>query len=465
MDNIPVSAQDSAALFAEMFAETTFDRLPVAAVDAAKKCTLDTLAVMCAAAGSTPALGKAVKLAVGMGGREEATIFGASAKVPAMMAAFANGATVHYLDYDDIEYDSTYHPSGAVVPAVLALAERQGNVGGRELLTAVALGQDIGIRMARAIPLQRRPPWHRSVVVATFAAAAAAARILGLDRDGIVDALGHALNLAAGSLELRWGAEAEIGGMYVAYSAKAGVFAALMAEAGIAGVKNVFDGPAGFFNLYFEGKCDRERLLSGLGRDFTGVDCALKPWPACAATNTYILATLNALQEHAIAPEDIERIEVFVGDYAGKLCEPLESRRKPASAPDAKFSLPYSVAAAAVRGGLRIGDFNERSLTDPRILALAAKVVPVADSDYDIRTSIPPGAVRIQTRDGRSIFRREALPHGHPSKPLSWDEVNAKALDCFAQGDPARGAEIVALCRDLDQIDDLRPLFALLSSR
>jgi 2-methylcitrate dehydratase PrpD len=460
---------ESAELFAALISETAFDDLPAPAVDAAKKSILDTIAVMAGAAGTTPALEKVVRFSEAIGGRDEASIIGRHGKITAMMAAFANGCMAHYLDYDDIEFNSVYHPSGAVVPAALAIAERHGWVDGAAFLTAVALGQDLGIRMARAIPLQRRPPWHRSVVIGTFAAAATAARLIGLDREGIVDALGHALNQAAGSLELRWGTEAEIGGFSFGYSAKAGVFSALMAEAGIPGVKQAFDGQAGIFNLYFEGRCNRKKFLGGLGKEFRGADCALRPWPACAATNTYILATLNAMKVHGLRAEDLQRVELHVGDYALKNCEPLEDRQFPATAPDAKFSLPYCVAAAAVHGDLKTSNFTSDALADRQVLALSGKTVPVVDPAFDIVDRIPPGAVTLYTVSGDRIHQREDIPYGHPTNPISWEQLETKAMDCFSLGRPAigagRGAQIVAMCRNLEQEHDLTHLYDLFSLR
>ena len=461
------AGKDASYAFAEKIVNTGFDQLPVRAVEAAKKSLLDTLGVMVGATGTTPALRGIAELAAEMGGRTEATIIGFGAKAPAMMAAFANGAMAHCLDYDDIEYKSVYHPSGAVVPAGFAIAEKNRPLSGKEFITAIALGQDLGIRMALAIPPQRKPPWHRAVVVGTFAAAATAAKILRLDTEHVVDTLGNALCQAAGSLELRWGVGTDLGGMYAGFSAKAGVFSALLAEKGIGGIKSSFDGKAGFFNLYFDGKCDRDKLLSGLGQNITGAETALKPWPACAANNTYVFGTLDLMREHHIRADDIERITVYVGDYAQKNCEPLAARRRPVSAPDAKFSLPFSVAVAAVKGNLSIDSFSPSALEDREILAMTERIDPEYDAKFDISAGMPPGALRIKTKQGKTFHVEKTLPYGHPDSPLSWDQIKLKAVDCFGHGLKPISAEnvnkVVTLCENLEHVRDIAEIMELLA--
>jgi len=248
--------RDIAYTLAKNVVNVRFDDLPDEAVEAAKKSIIDTLGVIVGASGITESLAGLMDLVRETGGTPESTIVGFGGKVPAIMGAFANGAMVHCLDYDDIEYDSTYHPSGAVVPAGFAIAERNRPIGGREFIAAVALGQDLGIRLALAIPGQRKPPWHRSCVLSTFAATATVAKLLRLDDERVVDALGIALCQSAGPMEIRWGLGTDLGGLYFAFPAKAGVLSALLAQKGVAGIKNCFEGRAGLFNLYFEGKYD-----------------------------------------------------------------------------------------------------------------------------------------------------------------------------------------------------------------
>lgn len=459
--------RDAAYVFASNVARTEFQDLSPKTVEAAKKSILDTLGVMLGATGTTPSLNGIIDLVKETSGRPESTIIGFGGKAPAMMAAFANGAMAHCLDYDDFEYVSTYHPSSAVVPAAFAIAEKNRPVGGKEFITAIALGQDLGIRLALAIPSQRKPPWHRTVVLSTFAAAATVAKILKLDEERIVDALGIAFCQSAGSLELRWGVGSDLGGMYSAFPAKAGVLSALLAEKGVAGIKNCFEGKAGLFNLYFEGKYDPKVLLCDLGDKFTGTDTALKPWPACAGTYTSIDAILSLMNENKIQPEDIDRIIVYFGDYTQGLCEPLLARQKPVSAPDAKYSLPYSVAVAALRGNLVIDDFGPLALSDPKILEMAQKVEPKFDPRLNITKGLPPGVVKIRTKQGRTYQREVEQPYGHPENPLTWEGIKMKFRDCFKHAIkplPEQNAmSVIELIENLEQVHDVAVIIQLLA--
>lgn len=454
-------------VFAENIANTQFGNLPAPAVEAAKKSVIDTLGVIAGASGAAPSVRGLVELVKEAGGRPDATIVGFGGKVPAWLAAFANGAMAHCLDYDDIEHESTCHPSSAVIPAAFAIAERIGPVNGKEFITAVALGQDLLLRLALSLPLMRQPAWHRSAVLSTFASAAAAAKLLGLDREGVVDALGLSLCQSAGTMEMRWGVGTDIGGMYAAFSARGGTLSALLAQKGVAGVKSCFEGKAGLFNVYFEGRYDRNPLISDLGTRFEGVNTAFKPWPACAITHVYIDATLRLIGESKIRPGDIDRIVVYVGDYAQVLCEPLPARQEPASTLDAKFSIPFCVALAAVKGNVVIDDFATPALRDARVLEVARKVTPKSDQRLNTNRGLPPGAVEIRTRQGKTHYKEVAKPYGHPSNPVTWEKIAEKFEDCVRHAvRPLPEGNIrkaIGLARNLEQVSDVAEVIRLLA--
>ncbi|MFC2066097.1 MmgE/PrpD family protein [Chloroflexota bacterium] len=455
------SAQkDVAYAFAKNVVETKFEDLPPKAVDAAKKGVIDTLGVILAASGVIPSLNGVVEVVREMGGNPESTIIAFGGKAPACMAAFANGAMAHCMDYDDIEHSTTYHPSSAVVPAGLAIAERNRPVNGKDFITAIALGQDLGIRLAKSIPAKRKPPWHRTALLSIFASAATAAKILNLDEEGVVDALGLAFCQSSGTLELRWGVGTDIGGMYPAFPAKGGVLSALLAQKGVAGIKSCFEGKAGLFNTYFDGNYDRSKLTSGLGSEFTGADTALKPWPACAANHTYIDAALNLLDEHTITHQDIDHIVIHVGDWAQTLCEPLPARQKPASALDAKFSLPFCISVATVQGNVVLDDFISSSLTDPKVLEMAQKVKPKLDDRLNITESgLPPGVVEIHTKQGKTFSKEVSKPLGHPENPITWEAINDKFRDCSRHAVrplPEQNADrVIEFVQKLERVGDV----------
>lgn len=462
-----MTTKDLAYELAANISRTRFEDLSEKAVVAAKKSIIDTLGVIIGASGITPALKGVVELAVESGEKTECSILGFGGKTSPWMAAFANGAMGHCLDYDDFEYESTYHPSSSLLPASLAIAEKSGPVSGKNFLTAFALAQDMGIRMALAIPAQRKPPWHRSVVIGTFACAASCAKLLNLEKEGIVDTLGIALCQAAGPMELRWSTGSDLGGMYPAFPAKAGVLSALLAQKGIAGIKVSLEGKAGLFNLYFDGKYKKDFILADLGRRFAGENTAIKPWPACAENFTVVDATLKIMKENKLRTGDVEKIIVHVGDFTKKLCEPLEFRRAPTHAIDAKFSIPFSVAVAAVRGDVTIDDYEIESLKDQQVLAFAQRVEPFFDQRLNIKHGMPPGVVEIKTIQGNNFKKEVKDPYGHPANPISWEGIRKKFEDCarHSMNPPSESNinRLFDLIEGLEKVKDMKSISMLLT--
>lgn len=418
-----MATSDMSADFAEFVVATRYEDIPEAARDAAKKSLLDTLGVIIAASGLEPAVAPVAELAVESGGREESTVLGFGGRVPALMASFVNGAMAHCLDFDDHAPEG-HHPSSSIVPAALAIAERIGGVSGKELIAAIAIGQDMFLRLRRNVGWKQ--DWHLTTVVGVFSATAACGRVLGLSKEQMINAFGIAGTQSSGTLEFAYGVGCALRGMYAGFTSKAAVLSALMAEKGVTGPAGIFEGKAGFFNVYFDGEYDREKILNGLGRDFTGSSLLYKPWPSCGVSHTFIHATIEAMKEHALAVSDIEEIRVHVGDFQSGLCEPLESRRKPSTPPDAKFSIPFCVAVAAAKGDVRLCDFTGDGLCDREVLATAQKVVPVIDSSRNWTSKLPDGKIDIVTCDGRTVTRIGDNVPGDTEAPMDWEYLSAK---------------------------------------
>ena len=415
--------------FADFVASAQYTDLPPDAIDGAKKSILDTVGVTLAASGMEPAVRGFIDLVREMGGREESSIIGFGAKVPAVMAAFANGTLAHALDFDD-QTPWGAHPDSSVVPAALAVVERKGRVSGRRLITAVALGQDLFVRLRCNVGW--RQDWNLSTVVGAFSACASAAYVLGLRRQQVAHALGLASMHSCGTMETIFGVGGDMRGLYAGFTAKGAVLAALLAEKGVRGIATVFEGQAGIVNTYFGGKYDREKIVHGLGKEFAGGAMIYKYWPAVGNVHTYLHAIIELMKEHRLVADDIAEIRAYVGDFSQRMCLPLDARRAPATLLDAKFSLPFCVALAATHGRLNISDFTTDSLKDPKVLALARKVVPVEDASLDWKLKLPDGRVEVETRDGRVFERTGKSAPGSPDAPMTWDQLADKFRDCAA---------------------------------
>lgn len=449
-----VSPEDLGLLFARHVVGTTYAALPTDAVRAAKQSTLDTLGVMLGATGQMTALPGIVELARDWGGKPESTILGFGGKVPAPTAAFVNGATAHGLDFDD-HLPEGHHPSSSLVAALFAVAERIGAVSGRDFITAMALGQDLFARLRKNVTW--RQDWFMTPVIGSFAAAAACAKLLGLDERGVLDAFGAASCQTSGTMQLAYGTGGDLRGMYAGFAAKAGVFSALLAQAGVTGTTTPFEGDAGFLPVYFPGGYDRDGMLAGLGNDFQGSSILYKMWPSCGVTHAYIDTAMKLLTEVG-GVESIQRIDVFGGDFARRLCEPADLRRRPPTPVDAKFSIPYTVAVALRHGTVGLGDFTDERRTDPATETLAAKVRFVDDPAYNWTSELPRGAVEFHLTDGRTLFseaHHDVTP-GSTKRPLTWEELTAKFADCAAYA--VRPIDTQRRRRVIDQVDGLESL-------
>ena len=202
--NVPRDLSHDLGHFA---ATTRFENLPTASVEAAKKSLLDTLGVTLAASGMEPAVKALVDLVVENGGKPESTIFGFGGKAPASMAAFANGAMAHCLDFDD-QTPWGAHPGSSVIPTLLALAELKGEVNGKDLITAIAIGQELFIRLRCNVGWHM--DWNLSTVVGVFSATAAGCSLMRLTAEQTANALGIASMQSGGTMELISSASAVI---------------------------------------------------------------------------------------------------------------------------------------------------------------------------------------------------------------------------------------------------------------
>jgi 2-methylcitrate dehydratase PrpD len=459
-----LAAQDLSRDFARCIADARYEDLSEDAVEGAKKSILDTLGVILAASGVEPAVRGVQELVRESGGTPESTALGLGSRVPAVLAGFANGAMAHCLDFDDHAPEG-HHPSSSIVPAALALAERRGGVSGRKLITAVAAAQDMFLRLRRNV--EWKQDWHLTTVLGVYSAAAAGAHVLGLDADATANAFGIACMQSCGTMELAYGVGSDLRGMYAGFSTQGGVLAALLAQKGTQGVRSVFEGKAGLFNVYFEGRYDRAKMLQGLGSEFGGGSILFKPWPSCGASHGFIHATLGLMRDHQLTLADVEEVRVNVGDFQQQLCEPIGSRRRPATSADAKFSIPFCVAVALTRGEVKVSDFFGAGLRDPKVLSAADKVVPVIDSSFDWKTRLPKGRLDILTRDGRTLSRVGDPVPGDAECPMEWSYLLEKFQDCASLAAlppaPDRIRKAQEMARHLEALGDATELVRVLA--
>ncbi len=450
--------------FARLITQTTYDGIGPASRERAKQSIMDTLGVMIAASSLTSGIKPVADLTFEMAGREESSVLGFGGRVPALNAAFLNGAMAHCLDFDDHAPEG-HHPSSSIVPVAFALAERAGGLSGREMIAATALGQDMFLRLRRNVVWKQ--DWHLTTIVGVYSAAATAARVMGLDHDKSVSALGIAGNQASGTLELAYGTGSDLRGMYAGFVAKQATLAGLLAERGVIGPASTFEGPAGFFNTYLDGAYDRAAILDRMGQDYTGRDVLFKAWPSCGVSHSYIHAMASLMREQGLRPDDLAQVTIYAGDFQMRLCTPIEERRAPKVPVDAKFSIPYCVAVAAVRGTVGLADFTDSAMADPKVLQVAARITAEPDPTGDWAGKLPLGRISVTTRDGRSFERVGTDVPGEAEAPMDWRYIEQKFREAVsfsakpvAVGDVDRS---IALIRNMDTLEDVTDIMRLLT--
>jgi 2-methylcitrate dehydratase PrpD len=283
-----------------------------------------------------------------------ATLWGTGFCTPPEAAALWNGIAAHVLDYDDVTSPMGGHPSVALLPALVALAEARG-LHGNELVSAYIVGFEVACKLGRALgPAHYDKGWHTTSSIGTVAAAAACAKLLGLDARGISDATGLAVAQAAGTRE-NFGTDAKA--FQAGQCGAAAVRAALLAEQRFSASTTALDGASGYATLY-SATDDLAEELSSLGREPLEIDesgIEVKKYPACYVTHRPIDAILDFKREHGLSLKDVRHVSV---ETSASGLAPLITR-VPITGVEGKFSLPYVVAAALSDGGVRLSSFTD----------------------------------------------------------------------------------------------------------
>jgi 2-methylcitrate dehydratase PrpD len=458
---------DAACLFARNFVNTRYEDLPPEVVEATKKEILDLLGVALGGA-SQPGAREVIALLKQWGGKEESTVIGDAQRLPAPNAAQVNATMAHALDFDDVHEAAVMHPGIASVPAVMAVAEAQGNLSGKEFITATALGVDMMCRLALATTPGRSPielGWHLTSVFGFVGSAATAARMMKLDEEKTIYAMGIGYHQCAGNGQcVKDGALTKRLGP--GFAVRGGITAALMAQAGVTGARNCLEGEWGLYPLYMEGDYSKEILTSDLGRRFEGVNVAIKPYPCCRGIHPAIDAALALVVENNIKSEDVKEIVLSVtAAHETLLCQPADVKRAPRNPVDAQFSIPWGVATAIARRRAGLEDFTAAAVKDRGILEITHKIRVEVDNTLSRPDGVDPTRVKLITNEERSFIEEVEHPLGSLERPMSFDDCARKFRNCGKDLEPARVEKIIELAAKLERLEDVRELTGILAGR
>jgi len=444
MTTVPIEPEQYlSGTIARFIYATAIDRLPPTVIAMARRHLLDTIGC-CLAARDLDTSRMLGTWLFDEGGAEQATAIGIGRRLPAAQAAFVNGLLARSLEYDDMAMPDL-HPSGVIVPVVLAVGEWQDKTGA-ELLAAVAVGLELCLRIGRAGYdaaartsrfLQRGQ--DASAICGVVAGAGVAARLLGLDAGGIADAIGIAVSLASGSLEANRSG-GTIKRFQSGWAAKSAIQAACLARLGVDGPAKAFEGRYGFYRCFLDGAFDAAVLVEELGTRWEVSSLRFKPYPSNYYTHAGIDAAL-ALSRRGLKPEQVQSAELAVATAMLRtMGEPLARKQAPQSAYEAKFSGPYTVASAMIGGtglGLGIDDFTDALVREPRRVALMRRITVVADPRCDaVFPDQAPAILTAVSADGEPLVEQVMVNRGGPGRPLDDSELAAKFDDCAKRALP-----------------------------
>lgn len=433
----------------EFICQASFENLSPTAVEMTRLAFMDWAGSAAAGSKQSPAqmiLGVVDEL----GGNPEATLL-AGGRSSCLNAALLNGAIAHIVELDDVHRASIIHPAAPIIPAALAAAEKE-HAGGRELITAIAVGYEIAIRIAEAVTPSHYHYWHTTGTCGTFGAAAAAAKIFRFGADSVTWALGNAGTQAAGLWEfLADGAMSKH--LHPGKAAMNGLLAAMLARRGFTGATRILEGERGFCRATAP-EFDLDRITSGLGGShFKVEEISFKIHSSCRHTHPAVDATLELVRRHSIDPNDVQTVRV----RTYKTALDITNNFIPESPYAAKFSLPFCVALAIKEGRCGQGEFTASNLTDPVIRSLMEKTELEVDPELNSRyPELWPAAVEIKTRQGEVFTASTDSPRGDPENPLTAAELEEKFLS-MASGPwgESRALRVLDLCRNLVAVTDL----------
>ena len=319
------------------------------------------------------------------------------------------------------------HLGVSTLPSALAAAERRGGVSGTEFIVAMAAAAEVTARLAVALSragVNANERFLEGQLLGYFGAAVGASRVMELGAREVHNALGAALMQAGGSMQVVFDGDPPAKAIYGGFANLGGMLAALLAEQGLGAEVAVLEGQAGLYGLFYGGVYDAPALSEGLGEEWRLLDARFKPWPTSGNVHPYIEAATR-IAAQSVGPDDVRAIVARAGTALRPWCEPIEERRRPPNPTSAANSIVYGIAKALTNGQVVLGDFTPAGLLQEEALRIA----DLADCEIS-DAHAGQGTVEVHTVDGRVLTESVEVSLGHPSRPLSDEQLIEKFRDC-----------------------------------
>lgn len=416
-----------------------YEDIPAEVLRRAEDLLLDTLASILAGAGTRPVQTMAA-YAAAMGPAEGPSEILVNRKgTSPLFAAMVNAAAAHVVEQDDVHNGSVFHPAAVVFPPALAVAQALG-LSGKDVLVAAVAGYEVGIRIGEYMGRSHYKIFHTTGTVGTLAAAVTVGRLLQLDPERMLHAMGSAGTQAAGLWEfLRDAADSKQ--LHTAHAAAAGLTSAYLARDGFTGARRILEGAQGLAAGMSQ-DADPSRLTDRLGTRWALAETSFKYHASCRHTHPAADALQAVMREHHLQAGDLASIEAQVHQGAIDVLGPVVN---PATVHQSKFSMGTVLGLIALKGRAGLAEFDA-ALNDPAMATWRDRVTMTLDSEVD--QAYPQrwiGKVRVRTTDGREFNGRVDEPKGDPGNTLSRPEIEAKALSLGQYAGAANEAELQQL--------------------
>lgn len=446
---------DELKILSQFICSFSLDQMTPDVIQRTRGCVLDTLGAALGASGSCEVrkIAECYSNWTGLGTNgSSAALWGLGCRANLLSALMINGLLSHELELDDVHTQSKSHIGAVVIPSAWTIADAISS-SGKELLEAVIVGYEVmgRVGMGMDVASNRKRGWHTTGIVGPFGAAAAAAKLLNLDERQTLSALGMAGTQSAGLWAfLEEGSTCKK--LHPARAAVNGVSACLLSRCGMTGPAHILDAKDGGLYRAVSDNYDLSRLTEGLGQSFEIMKIDKKPYPCCRTTHHAIDAALEL--RNGLRPEEIAFVLVETYDIGVLQCG---FSKYPESSVEAKFSIPYTCAAAFVFGKLTLSEFSDEALHNQEVKRIANATTVVADPFFTQRYPKRWGSrMTVTLRNGTEKTCQIDDMSGSVSAPLSPEQEEKKFLGLV---EPLLGSnKAAALCGKIGNIETLNVL-------
>jgi len=436
--------------------------IPPEVVERIKLSVLDSIG--CCLFGATlPWTRKVAALAQTEGASPVASLMGMGRQTSVSLAVLVNSTAGHAFELDDIHKESIVHAGSLATPVALAFAEQQGGAAGRDVITAMVAGYEVGTRVGNAATMSLFfRGFHPQGTSGAFVAAATAARALDLGAEHFQHALGIVGSQAGGLMAAQEGAMVKR--FHSGRAAQSGVYSALLAKSGFTGITDVLEAPYGGYLSSLSDKPNAARLTAGLGSTWETLNVGYKPHAAVTSIHTALDGLANIMREHGLKADDIEKLDAGLSPMTHVHCA-WEYKAQGVTA--AQMNLYYGLAVIAFDGVAFTDQYRQDRLHDPKIADFIKRISAYVDPEIEIMGAAFRHAARLKvtTRDGRRFEKFILDRRGSPENPLKPEDIEYKfrhvTRSCLT---PQKIERLIKLAHTLDKSDSTREMIELVAA-